>query len=113
MRYNRLGPQGASAVAEGLKGNTTLTSLKCTCCQIRKVAGLADQCQQPLTVVGQVNPPALFGSLAENMLCCDEDGEYTAEGINALCEGLKGSAVISLKCDAPAIHSRPTSVSSR
>ena len=26
------------------------------------------------------------------------DGTYTAVGINALCEGLKGSAITSLKC---------------
>jgi hypothetical protein len=29
-----------------------------------------------------------------------EDGTYTAEGITKLCEGLKGSAVTSLKCAA-------------
>ena len=43
-------------------------------------------------------------SLANNHLCgLDEDGEgtYTAEGITKLCEGLKGSAVTSLKCAAP------------
>ncbi len=41
-------------------------------------------------------------SLANNRLCgvwyegFDQKGTYTAEGINALCEGLKGSAVTSL-----------------
>ena len=40
-------------------------------------------------------------------------GTYTAEGINALCEGLKGSAVTSLTCAAPAKHGMSTSVSSR
>ena len=38
-------------------------------------------------------------SLDNNALCgIDEDGNgtYTAEGITALCEGLKGSAVTSL-----------------
>ena len=47
--------------------------------------------------------PPFLGSLAENALCgVDEDGEgtYTAEGITKLCEGLKGSAVTSLKCAA-------------
>ena len=41
----------------------------------------------------------------DNQLCGlyeDDDGEiqgtYTAEGITKLCEGLKGSAVTSLKC---------------
>ena len=33
------------------------------------------------------------------------EGTYTAEGITKLCEGLKGSAVTSLKCAA-----RPESV---
>ena len=40
-------------------------------------------------------------NLADNELCgVDSDGygTYTAEGINALCEGLKGSAITSLKC---------------
>ena len=38
-------------------------------------------------------------------------GNYTAEGITKLCEGLKGSAVISLKCAAapkcPLLCQRP------
>ena len=48
-------------------------------------------------------------SLSRNQLCgLDEDGRgtYTAVGINALCEGLKGSAITSLKCARP-LH-RPT-----
>ena len=47
----------------------------------------------------------MFGSLADNALGGIGDfgdGEYTAEGISALCDGLKGSAVTSLKCVAPA-----------
>jgi hypothetical protein len=41
-------------------------------------------------------------SLANNALCGVKWGEgtYTAEGITKLCEGLKGSAVTSLKCAA-------------
>ena len=52
-------------------------------------------------------------SLAGNALCGvydDDEGElqgtYTADGITALCEGLKGSTVTSLKC-AAAISSHP------
>ena len=59
-------------------------------------------------------PPALV-SLGDNRLCglcipergrrCPDWGEtlgtYTDEGIAKLCEGLKGSAVTSLKCTAP------------
>ena len=43
-------------------------------------------------------------SLESNQLCglsCFGQDTYTAEGITKLCEGLKGSAVISLKCAAP------------
>ena len=39
--------------------------------------------------------------MAENELCGVNnygEGTYTAEGITKLCEGLKGSAVTSLKC---------------
>ena len=38
-------------------------------------------------------------SLSENMICgvnINGHGDYTTEGITALCEGLKGSAVTSL-----------------
>ena len=46
--------------------------------------------------------------MAGNRLCGLDyagDGTYTAKGITKLCEGLKGSAVTSLKCAA-----RPESV---
>ena len=38
--------------------------------------------------------------MAENALCGLSQGwgTYTTEGITKLCEGLKGSAVTSLKC---------------
>ena len=43
-------------------------------------------------------------SLDNNRLCginpSNGEGTYTAEGITKLCEGLKGSAVTSLKCAA-------------
>ena len=57
-------------------------------------------------------------SLSETMLCgvnpYSGEGTYTAEGINALCEGLKGSAVTSLKCAAaPNLHVAARSVSPR
>ena len=41
------------------------------------------------------------------------NGTYTAEGIIALCEGIKGSAITSLRCAAPAKDGRPTNVSGR
>ena len=43
------------------------------------------------------------------MLCglySDGSGTYTAEGINALCEGLKGSAITSLRCARPRLNPR-------
>ena len=50
-----------------------------------------------------IDTPPCLGSLAGNQLCgLDHNGRgtYTAEGINKLCEGLKGSAVTSLRCAA-------------
>ena len=48
--------------------------------------------------------PCFLGSLANNQLCGVDrlygDGIYTTKGITKLCEGLKGSAVTSLKCAA-------------
>ena len=44
-----------------------------------------------------------IGRLDDNQLCGVSPyggGTYTAEGITKLCEGLKGSAVTSLKCAA-------------
>ena len=55
-------------------------------------------CQRPLTHLN-----SLAGSLSYNQLCGLNtlgDGTYTAEGITKLCEGLKGSAITSLKCAA-------------
>ena len=46
---------------------------------------------------------ALFGSLDRNALCgvgMHGNGTYSAEGINALCQGIKGSAITSLRCAA-------------
>ena len=43
--------------------------------------------------------PFLARSLSENAICGPNqygNGTYTAEGITALCEGLKGSTVTSL-----------------
>ena len=50
-----------------------------------------------------MDTPPLLGSLADNALCglnAIGEGTYTTEGITKLCEGLKGSAVTSLKCAA-------------
>ena len=52
-------------------------------------------------------PRFFLCSLASNQLCglnYRGEGTYTEEGINALCEGLKGSAITSLKCARPQAH---------
>ena len=57
--------------------------------------------------------------MASNRLCglCwaygGVGGTYTADGITKLCEGLKGSAVTSLKCAAATERSLTFSVSAR
>ena len=54
-------------------------------------------------VSAPIDTPPSLGSLTSNQLCgLDDDGNgtYTAEGITKLCEGLKGSAVTSLRCAA-------------
>ena len=50
-------------------------------------------------VSAPIDTPPCLGSLNSNQLCAvDGNGTYTAEGITKLCEGLKGSAVTSLRC---------------
>ena len=47
--------------------------------------------------------------MGENQLCgldYEGNGTYTTEGITKLCEGLKGSAVTSLKCAATRVRFR-------
>ena len=45
-------------------------------------------------------PQPHLDSLDSNNLCLDENYEFTAAGITALCKGLKGSNVTSLRCAA-------------
>ena len=57
----------------------------------------------PLTRLLPDNPRPTHGSLGHDVLCGvdeDGDGEYTTAGITALCEGIMGSSVSSLKCAA-------------
>ena len=54
-------------------------------------------------VSAPIDTPPSLGSLGGNQLCGVNrrgQGTYTTEGITKLCEGLKGSAVTSLKCAA-------------
>ena len=90
---NKIGTKGATALAAVLKG-MKITNLKCAAAPkaFAFVSAPIDSATPHLC------------SLARNQLCgldTSGRGTYTAEGITKLCEGLKGSAVTSLKCAAP------------
>ena len=82
--------EGAKAIAAVLK-DAKLSTLGCAA---------PPNLHSPFTRQSPINTFLPFvRSLANNELCgVDKYGEgtYTAEGIHALCEGLKGSAVTSL-----------------
>ena len=86
--------EGAKAIAAVLK-DSQLSTLGCAATPNLYLA--CTQCQAPRT-----SSPPCSRSLAGNGLCGvwtkygQQKGTYTAEGITALCEGLKGSAVTSL-----------------
>ena len=83
--------KGVTALCEGLKGSA-VTTLRCAVGP-KAFAFLS----MPIDTLLQ------FGSLSNNQLCglnWHGEGSYTAEGITKLCEGLKGSAVTTLKCAA-------------
>ena len=87
-----IGVPGAIVLSKLLPSAAALTSLKCAC-RPKVFAFLS----------APIDTPLLYAdSLADNVLCGVKYGEgtYTAEGITKLCEGLKGSAVTSLKCAA-------------
>ena len=89
---NRIGDQGAIALA-AILNKTKITNLKCAA---------APEFAFVSTPIDTL-PLSPFCSLSTNELCgLDQygNGTYTAEGITKLCEGLKGSAVTSLKCAA-------------
>ena len=82
--------EGAKAIAAVPK-DAQLSTLRCAP-QSRAIP--ARTCQAPMTLL-----PFLARSLSDNAICGLNkygSGTYTAEGITALCEGLKGSAVTSL-----------------
>ena len=121
LKENQLGPKGAAALADGLKGNATLTELKCVAipraCQIRKATGAVRPASAADAGRLKLSTHTLFGSLAGNKLCGVDDsgrGTFTVEGINALFEGVKTSSVTSLKCACQIwVTCLTTSVSSR
>ena len=102
---SRLGVIGAELLGLMLPAATSVRSLRCPSAMPATLPppnpGLYST--MPFLSVPIDTPPSL-GSLAYNQLCGLDDigrGTYTAEGINKLREGLKGSAVTSLKCAAP------------
>ena len=82
--------EGAKAIAAVLK-DSQLSTLRCAA---------TPNLHSPYTRQSPLNTsPPLACSLAGNCVCglnWRGEGTYTAEGITALCEGLKGSAVTSL-----------------
>ena len=86
---------GIIALCEGLKGSS-VTLLECAAATHPK--------RSPF-LSAPVDTPSSRGSLRDNHLCGVSrhgHGTYTTEGITKLCEGLKGSAMTSLRCaDAP------------
>ena len=96
-----IGEPGAIVLSKLLPSAVALTSLKCAC-RPRVFAFMSAPVDTP--TLSPSSPHSY--SLANNKLCglyyfCGEvEGTYTAEGIKKLCEGLKGSAVTSLKCAA-------------
>ena len=89
--------EGITKLCQALKGSA-VTSLKCAAAP-RVFAFVS----APAELLISDPPLPTHGSLANNELCGLDfmgRGTYTAEGITKLCEGLKGSAVTSLKCAA-------------
>ena len=84
LRKNHLGPAGAAALAEGLKGNTTLQSLEWAAWRSNQSPeGLF--CQRPLTRLS-TRLCSRARSISANLL--------GAEGAAALTEGLKGNTTL-------------------
>ena len=86
-----IGVPGAIVLSKLLPSAAALTSLRCAANPIPLA------CQTPLT-----SSSPCSRSLSYNAICGRYDergsmkGTYTTDGITALCEGLKGSAVTSL-----------------
>ena len=91
--------EGAKAIAAVLKDAqlSTLRSTPARCLHAMSLPCRPQKCTAPAEHFSSAR------SLVNNRLCGvrtdeygDRYGTYTAEGITALCEGLKGSAVTSL-----------------
>ena len=95
--------EGLTKLCEGLKGSA-ITSLKCAAAHRSARSLLSDPAGTYSSIPPTPSIPArtLACSLGGNQLfgVSGEEGTYTTEGITKLCEGLKGSAITSLKCAA-------------
>ena len=95
---NRIGTEGVTALA-AILNETQITNLECAAPTKRLLS-----CQRPLTL-----PFPHLCSLRDNALCGVKLGSlrypsvYTTEGITKLCEGIRGSAVTSLRCAFPRV----------
>ena len=85
--------KSAIFIASCIQENGVLKKLKC-----------ANSPHVLAFVSAPIDTTSFLGSLSGNELCginfFTGNGTYTTEGITKLCEGLKGSAVTSLKCAA-------------
>ena len=88
--------KGITALCKGLKGSA-VTSLRCAAAL--RVFALVS-CQRPRWDACSLSAPTLpiLCSLHGNRI-----GEHTTDGITALCEGLKGSSLTSLRCARPPV----------
>ena len=98
LRRNDIGDEGVTALA-AILNETQITNLECAAPTKRLLS-----CQRPLTL-----PFPHLCSLRDNALCGVKLGSlrypsvYTTEGITKLCEGIRGSAVTSLRCAFPRV----------
>ena len=98
LRSNGLGLKGAAALAEGLKGNSTLQSLK--------FATRLSNCLPSVRLRVSARYTAVFtasrlrGNSIGGVFTEEDEFIEDTKGIIALCGELKGSSVTSLECTA-------------
>ena len=94
LSEKELGPVSAAIIGACIQQNRVLESLKCAAARLNRPRVFA-------FLSTPIDYPLPLGSLVGNQLCGVDfrgNGTFTANGITKLCEGLKGSAVTSLKC---------------
>ena len=85
----------------GVTAATLLGLMLPAATSVRSLGYATNPNPNPNPLSAPIDTPPPFGSLADNKLCGLNkygNGNYTAEGIAKLSEGLKGSSVVSLGC---------------